>query len=299
MSSPGCVSMSHRASRHERDAVNPQANRGRPIAGQPASTDDGCLRIRAERIGSRTAIVESFRSVPFHLGIPSDRVGSGRAEIILQNVGPGMLAGDHLRIDVEAGSSTALEVRGQGANRIHPSPSGIPGRIETRLRVAPGGLLVFLPGELIPYRTARLQQTTMIEVAEGGHLALAETLTRGREAMGERDLYTFLDLGVRARYDDRLVLIERSRLEPAVRTLAAAGRHGPFAVSTSLYLIGERWRLPAESHGAGSVIWAIAAGDGFLLARILGGTTQAVNEVVRRLLDGAASGLDQGEHSMR
>lgn len=262
-----------------------------PYAQHPASTDDGRVRIRAERLGSRTAIVESFRSVPFHLGLPSDREGTGRAGLILQNVGPGTLPGDHLRIDLECGREAALEMRGQGANRIHPSPSGIPAEIENRLRVAAGGLLIFLPGELIPYRTARLRQATVIEVSAGGHLALVETLTRGREAMGERDVYASLELRVRATYDDRLLVVERAWLEPAVRAPGSTCRHGPFAVSASLYLIGERWRLPSEAHGAGPVAWAIDAGDEYMLGRALGPTTQAVNSVVRRLLAEASAGL--------
>ena len=255
--------------------------------------DDGYVRIRAGRIGARTAIVESFRSVPFHLGLPSDRVGDGRAELILQNVGPGVLPGDRLQIELDVGPGATLDVRGQGATRIHPSPSVIPGEIETRLHVDERGMLIFVPGELIPYRTARLRQTTTIEVAQGGHLALAETLTQGREAMGERDAYAALDLRVRASHGGRLVLIERARLEPAKRPLGSVGRHGSFAVSASLYLIGERWRMPPEPHGAGDVTWAIDAGDGYLLGRVLGPTTQAVSAVVHRLLAEASAGLTE------
>jgi urease accessory protein len=255
--------------------------------------DSGCVRIRAERIGARTAIVEAFRSVPFHLGLPSDRVGDGRAELILQNVGPGVLPGDRLRLALDVGPGATLDVRGQGATRIHPSPSGLPGEIETRLSVAERGLLILVPGELIPYRTARLRQTTAIEVARGGHLAMGETLTQGREAMGERDVYNSLDLRIRASHGGRLVLIERARLEPAKRAPGSVGRHGPFAVSASLYLMGERWRMPSEPHGAREVTWAIDAGDGYLLGRVLGPTTQAVSAVVHRLLTEASVGLTE------
>ena len=257
-------------------------------------SDSGCVRIRAERIGARTAIVEAFRSVPFHLGLPSDRVGDGRAELILQNVGPGVLPGDRLRLALDVGPGATLDLRGQGATRIHPSPSGVPGKIETRLRVNERGLLIFVPGELIPYRAARLRQTTTIAVARGGHLAMAETVTRGREAMGERDDYGMLDLRVGASYGERRVLIERARLEPSTRALDGIGRHGPFAISASLYLIGERWRMPLEPHGTGVVTWAIDAGDGYLLGRVLGPTTQAVSAVVRRLLAEASVDLAEG-----
>ena len=260
-----------------------------------AASDDGRIRIRAERLGSRTVLVESFRSVPFHIGLPSDRAGRGCAGVIVQNVGPGALPGDRLLLDLDVGPGAMLCVRGQGANRVHPSRSGVAAVIENRLRVARGGLLVFLPGELIPYRMARLRQVTTIEVAEGGHLALVETLTRGREAMGERDVYSALDLRVRASYGGRPCLVERARIQPETDALASAGRHGPFAVSASLYLIGERWQLPAERHGGGAVVWAIDAGEGYLLGRVLGPTTQAVGETMRCLLTMASAGLDRDQ----
>lgn len=260
-----------------------------------AAADDGRIRIRAERLGSRTVLVESFRSVPFHIGPPSDRAGRGCAGVIVQNVGPGALPGDRLLLDLDVGPAAMLCVRGQGANRVHPSRSRVPAVIENRLRVARGGLLVFLPGELIPYRTARLRQVTTIEVAEGGHLALVETLTRGRESMGERDVYSSLDLRVRASYGGRPCLVERALLEPAVHPLKSSGRHGPFAVSASLYLLGEHWQLPAERHGGGAVVWAIDAGEGYLLGRVLGPTTQAVGETMRCLLAMASAGLDRDQ----
>jgi urease accessory protein len=261
-----------------------------PAVALPAivGTDDGRVRIRAERIGSRTAIVNCFRSVPFHIGMPSDRAGTGRAGVILQNVGPGTLPGDRLGIDLEAGPGAWLEVRGQGASRIHPSPGGQAAEIEVRLRVAAGGVLIYGPGELIPYRDAVLRQRTVVEVERGGRLALMETLTRGREAMGERDAYTLLDLGLRASHAGRPCLVERARLEPAARSLQDASRHGPFAVSAALYLIGEGWTMPPDRHGAGDVTWAIDGGEGYLLARALGPTTQAVTGVLQWLLAAAS-----------
>lgn len=237
-------------------------------------------------------VVDSFRTVPFHFGMPSDRAAPGHAGVILQNVGPGTLPGDRLRIDLEVGPGAALDVRGQSANRIHPSPMGEVAEIEIRLRAADRGLIVFQPGELIPYRDSRLRQVTTVEVERGGRVALMETLTRGREAMGERDAYTSLELRLRVNHGGQPCLIERARLEPAARDPRAPGRHGPFAVSATLYLIGEGWRLPPETHGAGPVIWAIDGGDGYLLARALGPTTQAVSGVVRRLLAAAHAAAD-------
>ena len=245
----------------------------------------GELRVRAERIGSRTAVVDAYRTAPFHLGLPSDRAGDGSAELTVQGVGPGYLPGDRLAIALVIGAGAALVVRGQGATKIYPSPHGVPAAVDVSLSVAEDARLVYLPGALIPFRAAVLEQSTAISVAAGGMLALGEILTPGRVAMGEADQFTRLYLGVEARLAGRLCLIERARLEPARRPLTSPARHGPHPVAGTLILIGHGWTLPASVAIPDSVTWAAAEGEGYSLIRLLGSTTQAVSRAMRGLID--------------
>lgn len=248
----------------------------------PAPT--GELRVRAERMGARTVVTDAYRTAPFHLGWPSDRLGDGSAELIVQGVGPGYLPGDRLAIDVSVGSGASLTLRGQGATKVFPSPQGVPAVVEVRLTVDAGGRLVYLPGELIPFRDSVLEQVTRIQVAVGGALALGEILTPGRVAMGEVNAFARLRLDVEARYGGQTRLIERARLEPARRPLTSLGRHGAQPIAGSLYLIGDGWALPASPDIAESVTWASAAGEGYTLVRLLGPTVQAVSAAIRALL---------------
>ena len=77
-----------------------------------------------------------------------------------------------------------------------------------------GGRLVYLPGELIPFQRAVYRQETVVEVVDGGSVAMGEILTPGRVAMGERDRYTRLEFRLRASVEGKVVLIERGVLEP-------------------------------------------------------------------------------------
>lgn len=244
----------------------------------------GELRIRAERMGARTVVADAYRTAPFHLGLPSDRADNGSVELIIQGVGPGYLPGDHLAIDVTVGEGASLAVRGQGATKLYPSAQGVPAVIDVTLTVAPGGWLVYLPGALIPYQHAVLEQATSIDVAQGGNLALGEILTPGRLAMGERDLYTRLHLDVEAAFVGHPCLIERARLDPKRRPLTSGGRHGSHSIAGSLYLIGESWTLPDSPAIPETVIWSSATGDGYILVRLLGPTAQAVSETIGTLI---------------
>lgn len=253
-------------------------------AGPVRGADSGRLTVRAERVGRRTVLTECYRSVPFHLGRPSDRAGDGSAELIVQSVGPGYLPGDRLAIDIAVGPGATLTVRGQGATRVFPSADGTAAEARVTLTVAAGGRLTYLPGELIPYRDAVLVQTTTVNVAEGGALALGEIVTPGRVAMGEVDRYTRLRLDVDIAVAGRRRLLERARLEPAAAPLTSAGRHGPHPVGGTLHLVGDGWALPPVPEPGGAVTWSAGRADSVTLVRLLGPNAQSVSAMMAGLI---------------
>jgi urease accessory protein len=267
------------------------AGRAGAAAGAPLSeAPTGRLRLRAARLGDRTVLAEVERTAPFHITAPSDRAGDGRAEVVLQHVGPGLFPGDDLLLEATVEAGADLTLRGQAATKLYPCPPGARARVRTRLRVEPGGCLVFLPGELIPFRDAAYRQETEVALAEGARCALAEIVTPGRVAMGERDAFACLDLRLRLAVAGRPVLVERARLEPAGRPLGLPGRHGPYPCAGALYLAG--YGAPDLGHGppGGPVWWgsgATAAGD-VTLVRLLGPTAQALQAEIARLLREAA-----------
>ncbi len=256
------------------------------------------LRLTATKAGARTVLSETFRTVPFHIGMPSYRAGVGLpsgAEVIVQGVGPGIFPDDALDVSLTADAGADLTVRGQGATKVYPAPDGHAGATaRTMLTVATGGRLIYLPGALIPFQKAVYRQETVVEVAEGGSVALSEILTPGRIAMGERDRYTRLEIRLRASVAGRLVLVERGVLEPDRRALDTPGRHGTFACAGSLYLFGGGWRTPDADTGIGPVRWGAGGGEGFVVVRLFGPTAQAVRRTMESLLGGCGVSLPPG-----
>jgi urease accessory protein len=63
---------------------------------------------------------------------------------------------------------------------------------DTHLYIEEGAFLEYLPGPLIPYRSARLTQKASITVAPGATLVYGEVLAPGRAALGESLAYTCL-----------------------------------------------------------------------------------------------------------
>jgi urease accessory protein UreH len=240
--------------------------------------------VRAERLGDRTVLTRVDRTAPFHLGPVSYR--SGHAEVIVQQVGPGLFPGDDLVVEVDIAPGAELTLRGQAATKVYPCPPGARSQQRTLLRVDAGGRLRVFPGELIPFRDASYHQQTDVELASGARCALAEVVGPGRSAMGERDAYRRLDLHLRLRVDGRPVLIERSRLEPAHYRLDVPGRHGA-TPWVGVLIVAGYGGVDLTPPPAGDPVWwgagRTAQGD-VQMVRLLGPTAQGIRLAIRRLL---------------
>ena len=229
------------------------------------SAATGCVRLRAASSGDRTVLTDVYRTAPFHPGPLHYR--DGRAQLILQDVSPGIFPEDRLEVDVAIDDGATLAVSSQGATKIYSSPSGTGAEMRTSLSVARRGALWWLPGALIPFRDARYLARTTVRVAKGSRFALIEVITPGRLAMGERDCYTQLDLRLRIESAGTPLLIEQTLLDPAERPLAMAGGRGRFACFGSLTMTG--YPVPSLAEYARQDIW-LGADGGYDLAVVRG-----------------------------
>jgi urease accessory protein len=229
------------------------------------SVTTGHLRLRATSRGDRTVLADAYRTAPFHPGPLHYR--DGRAELMLQDVSPGIFPEDRLEVAVAVDDGATLSVSSQGAAKIYPSPSGAQAEMQVSLSVAGGGVLWWLPGALIPFRDARYLARTTVRVAEGSRFALIEVTTPGRLAMGECDLYTQLDLRLRIESAGTPVLIERTLLDPAERPPTRAGGRGQFLCFGSLIMIG--YPVPSIAECTGHDVW-LGADGGYGLAVVRG-----------------------------
>ena len=236
----------------------------------------GALRIHAERRGERTVLTEQYRSVPFHLSAPSYRAGDGTAEVIVQQVGPGLFPDDDLLTEITVGPGARLVVRGQSATKLYPCPPDRPARVTVRLRVAVGGWLAWAPGPLIPFRDGALRQEVTADLATGARLILADVTTPGRVAMGERDAYRWLDLRCRVTVDNRIVFADRSWLDPRSKPLTSPARSDSFNCAGALYLFGVGPLDPGAGERRPDLWWQAGGSEAMTMVRYLGRTAQAI-----------------------
>src|SRR5699024_7920222 len=92
------------------------------------------------------------------------------ARVLLAAGAAGPLGGDDLRLDVDVGPGAALVFGSVSAMLALPGPFGQSSRIETNVRVAENGTLVWLPKPMIAARNCDHHAITNVMLEPGARL---------------------------------------------------------------------------------------------------------------------------------
>lgn len=196
----------------------------------------------------------------------------GALEAVIVNTGGGMTGGDRFSVDMEVGEGAHLVAGTAAAEKIYRS-TGPAAEMDVRLKVAPGGRLVWLPQETILFDRARLSRRIDVDVAEGGSLFMTEGQVFGRTAMGEALVEGSFTDRWRVRIGGKLVYADTARLDGGIAAQLdkRAVANGGIAVATVLIVPSaepalEQVRALGDTF-AGEV--GISAWNGIAVARLV------------------------------
>ena len=160
-----------------------------------------------------------------------------QAVVHLHNVSGGILSGDSLRLSIEAGTSTRVQVTSVGATRIYRQrPGRAAARLFTSIRVGDGATLEYLPDVIIPFSGSRFSQSTAVLLGANAGFVAWETLAAGRIASGEEFAFDFLESECSVSSGTRPLALERYSLTPSARDPRSVARWGRFRYSATLYI---------------------------------------------------------------
>ncbi len=196
----------------------------------------------------------------------------GATLLHLHNLSGGVLGGDRLALDVELGPGARVQLTTTSATRIYRSRPGVAPALQTCVaRVGAGGLLEYVPDQLIPFAGSRYQQSTRVELEQDTGLFWWETIAPGRLARDECFAYDLLQSEMTIIAAGRPIAIERFKLEPGRASMASAARLGTFRYHTSFFLcrVGlppVRWsqlerelsELALQQTRAGEIVWGVS-----------------------------------------
>jgi urease accessory protein len=250
------------------DSLEPVEPRGAPANRQRARAE---ARGSFARVGIRTEPERLFETGGLRWRFPRS---SSPCETVIVNTGGGVAGGDSYSISLALGEGAAVEATTPSAERIYRS-DGPAAAITTRLALAPGARLFWLPQETLIFEGARLDRRLEIETAGEAAFIIAETLVFGRLAMGESRIDASVRDSWRVRRDGRLLFADEMRLEHAGATLdrktVGAGARVVSTIVASapnieVRLPDLRAALTAESSAVES---GASAFDGLIVVRLL------------------------------
>ncbi|MFC8501117.1 urease accessory protein UreD [Pedococcus sp. NPDC057267] len=188
------------------------------------------------------------------------RVTGCRAEVALVATTATLLGGDEVRLDVEVGTGTWLDLR-DVAGTVAYHGRGRACRVDVRLTVAPGGTLTWAGEPLVVSGGAVVTRTLDVDVAAGGRLLLRDTVALGRSGEAGGDLRCTTTACV----DGRPALVEELRLGPSARS--QPGVLGGARVVDTVTALG--WRPTGAPDVPSADVYVLERGG--TVARVLAG----------------------------
>lgn len=147
-----------------------QRARGRLVLG--VKSDDGRTRLKDVR-----------QEGSFRMLFP--RQSDKGIEAVSLNTAGGITGGDRFTIDATAEAGSKLTLTTQAAERVYRAVGTQVGRFTTRLTVADGATLHWLPQETILFDGCALDRTLHVDLAPDAEFLMIEPLVFGRITSGE------------------------------------------------------------------------------------------------------------------
>lgn len=210
-------------------------------------------------------------------------------EAVLLNTAGGVTGGDRFCWHGRAGPGARLTLTTQAAERAYKANPAELARVETRLEIAAGARIDWLPQETILFDRAALARRIEVEMAPDATLLLAECVLFGRRAMGERVRSCRFSDQWRIRRGGRLARADAVRVWGDARGLDGPAALGGNAAMASVLMIApgvaDRLRpvrdLLAEADGVEA---GASAFDGCLVVRMVAADGYRLRPALIRLL---------------
>ncbi len=138
------------------------------------------LRLGYTAHGHRSVVSDRRHEGPLRVQRPFHPEGAPCHSYLLHPPG-GVVGGDELDVGIDVGSNAWAVITSPGATKFYRSLGG-EARVEQRIRIAPGGVMEWLPQEQIAFPGAIVSSRTCFELASGAHVLGWELNCFGRPA---------------------------------------------------------------------------------------------------------------------
>jgi urease accessory protein len=206
----------------------------------------------------------------------------GWSSVVTLNTSGGIAGGDRLDSVFTVRTGARATIAAQAAERFYRvMPGGPPARVRTRIAVADGAAMEWLPQETILFDRCAFDRRLHVELGSGAWYLGVESLVFGRAAMGESVEYASVHDVIQVRRAGRLLLHDAIRLdgEVAATLQRSAVACGARAVATLVHIAPDA-ESALEVVREASPHCGVSAWDGMLIARILAADGASLRKIV-------------------
>ena len=188
-----------------------------PARATPAGWD-ARLELRFERVATRTVLAARRHMGPLRVQKALYPEGPGVCQVVVVHPPGGIVAGDSLMIEVDAGRRAHAQFTTPGAAKWYRS-AGPVARSDTVLRVAAGALVEWFPQETMLFDGARAAIRLGVELTGDARFIGWDVTHLGRTASGERFASGRMRQTLEIVRDDAMLWCERAVLDGGSRAL--------------------------------------------------------------------------------
>ena len=194
--------------------VAPDAGRMVQRAGAPPRVGrDGLLHLRFVERDACTRLVSRRCRAPLQVLEPLYLASDGSAFAVLLNPGGGILGGDHLHTEIDAGPGAHVGIATPSATKVYRC-LGAPAVQHTSIQVGEAAVVEYVPHHLIPHAGAALEQALHVNLQPRSRLILYDGIALGRLARGESWAFRSLASEIRVTDEGGPLYWDRLRLTP-------------------------------------------------------------------------------------
>jgi urease accessory protein len=248
------------------------------------------LDLGYRRIGERTVLTTRVHEGPLVVQKSLYPEGDKVCQNVIIHPPGGIVGGDTLAVNVDAGPRTHVQLTTPGAAKCYRS-GGPFSRQRVRLRAARGAVLEWLPQETIVFDASKIELELAIELADDARFLGWDVVCLGRTAAGERFDHGALRQRLTLTRDGMPVFAERAVLNGGAPLLTSpVGLHGSPVFGTFLAAAPAVTHAMLESCRQVGLIageGAVTLLPGVLIARYRGASAAAARhyfmEIWRKL----------------
>ena len=185
-----------------------------------------CLSLSYVRDGNRTLLAERRHTGPLVVQKSLYPEGGAVCQNVIVHPPGGIVGGDALAVNVDAGPCTRVQLTTPGAAKCYRS-GGAFAQQHVRLRAARGAVVEWLPQETIIFDASKIELELSIELFDDARFLGWEVVCLGRTAAGERFDHGALRQRLTLARDGIPVFAERAVLNGGAPLLRSpVGLHG-------------------------------------------------------------------------